>query len=68
LTYRRADVRGTRATGDKRRLAWPEMLVILLPFYWSISVIINAFAYLRLIDGNNGFPVISVQIAGYQWG
>jgi heme/copper-type cytochrome/quinol oxidase subunit 2 len=68
LTYRRADVRGTRATGDKRRLAWPEMLVILLPFYWSISVIINAFAYLRLIDGNNSFPVISVQIAGYQWG
>lgn len=44
------------------------MLVIILPFYWSISVIINAFAYLRLIDGNSGFPVISVQIAGYQWG
>jgi len=68
LTYQRADIRGTRATGEKRRIAWPEMLIVILPFYWAINIVINALSYLRTIEGSNGHVLLSVQVTGYQWG
>jgi heme/copper-type cytochrome/quinol oxidase subunit 2 len=68
LSYQRADIRGTKATGDKRRLAWPEMLTVLLPLYWAINIVTNALAFLRAVEGSCGNVVISVQLNGFQWG
>ena len=68
LTYRRADVRGLRAVGDKRRLAWPEMLIIIFPLYWAISIIMSAVTYVRALECNGGHPFLNVQVAGFQWG
>lgn len=68
LSYQRSDIRGTRSTGEKRRLAWPEMLTVLLPLYWAVNIVTNALAFLRAVEGNCGNTVISVQINGFQWG
>lgn len=68
LSYQRSDIRGTRSTGEKRRLAWPEMLTVLLPLYWAINIVTNALAFLRAVEGNCGNTIISVQINGFQWG
>ena len=68
LTYQRFDIRGTKSTGGKRRLAWPEMLVVILPFYWAINIVMNALSYLRVLEGSCGQILISVQVNGFQWG
>lgn len=68
ITYYRADIRGTKSTGEKRRLAWPEMLVVLLPLYWALNIVTNALAYLRAVEGSCGHVLVSVQVNGFQWG
>lgn len=68
LTYNRGDVRVLRSTGEKRRNVWSEMLTVIFPFIWSINLISNAFAYLRVLEGNGGYTFLSVQVIGYQWG
>lgn len=68
LTHRRADVRGIRSTGEKRRIAWPEMLIVLFPLFWAVNIVTNAFAYLRLLEGSSGYVLLSVQVSAYQWG
>ena len=68
ISYNRADIRGKRATGERRRLAWSELLICLLPLFWSINIISNAFMYLRVLENNGGYIFLSVQIAAYQWG
>ena len=68
ITYQRADIRGTRANGNKRRLAWPEMLVVIIPFYWAINIVTNALIYLRAIETNTNHIVLSVQVNAFQWG
>lgn len=68
LSYNRVDIRGTKSTGDKRRLAWPEMLTVILPLYWAINIVTNALAFLRAVEGNCGNTTVSVQINGFQWG
>ena len=68
VTYSRADIRGTRAVGDKRRNAWSEMLIVIFPFFWSINIVSNAFCYLRLLEGGGGYAFLTVQVSAYQWG
>lgn len=68
ISYQRADIRGTRSTSEKRRIAWPEMLIVLFPLFWAINIITNALAYLRIIEGNSGYVLLSVQVSAYQWG
>lgn len=68
LTYQRADIRGNRSSGDKRRNAWSEVLIVLFPIFWSINIVSNAFYYLRLLEGSNGYVNLTVQISAYQWG
>lgn len=68
LSYQRSDIRGTKSTGDKRRLAWPEMLTVILPLYWAINIVTNALAFLRAVEGSCGNIVVSVQVNGFQWG
>jgi heme/copper-type cytochrome/quinol oxidase subunit 2 len=68
LSYQRADIRGTRSTGEKRRLAWPEMLIVLIPFYWAVNVVINALSYLRVLEGSCGHVLLTVQVNAFQWG
>ncbi len=68
ISYQRADIRGTKSTGEKRRLAWPEMLVVLLPIYWALNIVTNALAYLRAVEGSCGHVLVSVQVNGFQWG
>lgn len=68
ISYHRADIRGKRATGEKRRLAWSELIICLIPLFWSINIISNAFMYLRVLENNGGYVFLSVQIAAYQWG
>ena len=68
LTYNRADIRGTRSGGDKRRIAWPEMLIIIFPLYWAVNIITNALMYLRILESNGGYAFLTVQVSAYQWG
>ena len=68
LTYYRADIKGTRAGGDKRRIAWPEMLIIIFPLYWAVNIVTNALMYLRILESNGGYAFLSVQVSAYQWG
>lgn len=68
LTYSRADIKGVRAIGDKRRIAWPEMLIILFPLYWAVNIVSNALMYTRVVDSVGGHPLVQVQLTGYQWG
>ena len=68
LTYHRADIRGKRAAGEKRRIAWPELLTCILPFCWALNVVASAFMYIRLIENGGGYAPLSIHVAGYQWG
>lgn len=68
LTFQRVDIKGTRSVGDKRRIAWPEMLIVLIPTYWAINIITNALMYLRILESNGGYALLTVQVAAYQWG
>jgi hypothetical protein len=66
ITFQRVDIRGTRSTGDRRRIAWPEMLIVLVPLFWAVNIIVNALMYLRILEGNGGYAFVNVQIAAYQ--
>ena len=66
--FNRADIRGKRATGERRRLAWSEIIVCLIPLFWSINIISNAMTYLRVLENNGGYVLLSVQVSAYQWG
>ena len=68
ISYQRADIRGTRSTGEKRRIAWPEMLIVLIPFYWAINIVTNALAYLRVLEGSCSHVLLTVQVNAFQWG
>lgn len=68
ITYKKIDFRGTRATGEKRRLVWPEMLIVIVPLYWAINIVSNAMIFMKMIEGNNGHVIINVQVSGFQWG
>ena len=68
VSFNRAHIRGKRATGERRRLAWSEILICLLPLFWSINIISNAFMYLRVLENSGGYVYLSVQITAYQWG
>lgn len=67
-SYNRADIRGKRASGEKRRVAWPEVFIVIMPLFWASSIIFQAFTYLKILEHNGGYMGISVQIVGYQWG
>ena len=68
ITYKKADFRGTRASGEKRRLTWPEMLIVIIPLYWAINIVSNAMIFMKMIESNSGHVNINVQISGFQWG
>ena len=68
ITYQKSDIRGTKSTGEKRRLAWPEMLIVIIPFYWAINIVTNALVYLRILEGSCGHVLLSVQVNAFQWG
>ena len=68
ISFNRPQIRGKRATGERRRLAWSELLICLLPLFWSINIISNAFMYLRVLENSGGYVYLSVQINAYQWG
>lgn len=68
LTYSRADIRGKRSTGERRRVAWPELFIIILPLFWASSIIFQAFIYLRVLEHNGAYAGLSAQVFGYQWG
>lgn len=68
ISYHRADIRGLRSNGEKRRLAWAEMLIVIIPIYWAINIVTNALAYLRCIEVLNGRVTLNVQVNGFQWG
>jgi len=68
VSFNRADIRGKRATGERRRLAWSELLICLIPLFWSINIISNAFMYLRVLEHSGGYVFLSLQIFAYQWG
>jgi heme/copper-type cytochrome/quinol oxidase subunit 2 len=68
LTYRRADMRGRRAVGDKRRSAWPELFTCALPLLWCINVLNNSLIILKSVEANGGYALLTVQISGFQWG
>lgn len=68
ISYQRSDIKGTKSVGDKRRVAWPEILVVLLPIYWALNIVTNALAYLRAVEGSCGHILVSVQVNGFQWG
>jgi heme/copper-type cytochrome/quinol oxidase subunit 2 len=68
LTYRRADMRGRRAVGDKRRSAWPEMFTCAFPLLWCINVLNNSLGILKAVEANGGYALLTVQLSGFQWG
>ncbi len=68
FTYRRAGIRGRRATGDKRRTTWPEIFTCFLPFVWCINVLSCTLFMLRSLELHGGSSSITVQVSGFQWG
>lgn len=68
MTYRRADMRGRRAVGDKRRSAWPEMFTCAFPLLWCINVLNNSLSILKAVEANGGYALLTVQLSGFQWG
>ena len=40
LSFRRADIRGRRGSGDKRRSAWPEIFTCFFPLLWCFNILI----------------------------
>jgi heme/copper-type cytochrome/quinol oxidase subunit 2 len=68
VTYRRADMRGRRAVGDKRRSAWPELFTCVFPFVWCINILNNSLIILKTVEINGGYTLLTIQIMGFQWG
>lgn len=65
---RRADIRGRRAVGDKRRGAWPELLTCLFPLAWCMNLLNNSLFILNSIELNGSYAALTIQISGFQWG
>ena len=68
ISIRRADVRGRRAVGDKRRGAWPELLTCIFPLAWCLNILNNSLFILNTIETNGCYAVLTMQVAGFQWG
>ena len=68
FSFNRIDIRLRRSTGERRRNSWSEILTVILPLFWSINLISNALAYLRVLEGSGAYPFLSVQISAFQWG
>lgn len=68
FTYRRADISGRRATGDKRKSAWPEIFTCFFPFLWSLNILNNSLNILKSIEVSGGYAMLTLQIVGFQWG
>lgn len=68
FSWRRADVRGRRAVGDKRRNAWPEIFTCFFPFLWVMNILNNSLFILQSLELSGGYPLLSLQISAYQWG
>ena len=68
LSIRRADIRGRRAVGDKRRGAWPEMFSCFFPLLWCLNILNNSLNIIKAIEVNGGYTALTIQIAGFQWG
>ncbi len=66
--FRRADIRGLRAVGDKRRSAWPEIFTCIFPFLWCMNILNNSLAILKMIEVNGSYVTLTLQIVGFQWG
>lgn len=68
LSWRRADIRGRRAVGDKRRGAWPEMFSCFFPLLWCFNILNNSLTILKTVEVNGSYSALTIQIAGFQWG
>ena len=68
LDYRRADIRGRRSTGDKRRSAWPEIFTCFFPFVWCVNILHLSLYILQTIETSGGYVSLTVHIVGFQWG
>ena len=68
LSFRRADIRGRRGSGDKRRSAWPEIFTCFFPLLWCFNILILSLNFLKTIEVNGGCVALTVQIVGFQWG
>ena len=66
--FRRADIRGLRAVGDKRRGAWPEIFTCFFPFLWCINILNNSLGILKMVETNGSYVALTLQIIGFQWG
>lgn len=68
FTFRRADIRGRRAVGDKRKGAWPEMFTCIFPFIWSLNILNNSLNIIKSVETNGGYVSLTLQVVGFQWG
>ena len=68
FNLRRADMRGRRSTGDKRRSAWPELFTCFFPLIWCLNLLNNSLAILNSIELNGSYAALTIQVAGFQWG
>lgn len=66
LSWRRADARGRRAVGDKRRGAWPELLTCIFPLVWCLNILNNSLNILNMIETNGDYAALTMQVAGFQ--
>lgn len=68
FSFRRADIRGRRAVGDKRRGAWPELFSCFFPLLWCFNILNNSLNILKTVEVNGSYAALTMQIAGFQWG
>lgn len=68
FSYKRADVRGRRAMGDKRKSAWPELFTCFFPFLWSLNILNNSLNIIKSIEVTGGYTLLTLQVIGFQWG
>lgn len=68
FTFRRADIRGRRAVGDKRKGAIPEVFTCFFPFLWSLNILNNSLNIIKSIEVTGGYVTFTLQIIGFQWG
>lgn len=68
FTYKRADIRGRRAVGDKRKSAWPEIFTCFFPFLWSLNILNNSLNIIRAVEVTGSYSAVTLQVIGFQWG
>ena len=68
ISYQKSIIIDVKLTLGKKKVAWPEILIILIPFYWVINIITNTLAYLRIFESNCGHVLLTVQVNSFQWG